>query len=151
MLKERLKDMDIRITELEEYLQVSRPTMYKFIDYYEEHSFDLINKKVLKLFNYITENELAGKKNVVSYILNNLVEIKELESNTEQIIFKNVRKYIISNPESKKTQFMDIIVNTNVFDELIYFFVDIYPLLRKNDLTDAERNLIEKFQNIKTI
>ena len=48
MLKERLKDMDIRITELAEYLQVSRPTMYKFIDYYEEHSFDLINKKVLK-------------------------------------------------------------------------------------------------------
>lgn len=32
MLKERLKEIDLRIAELADYLQISRPTMYKFID-----------------------------------------------------------------------------------------------------------------------
>ena len=70
MLRQRLKNMDLRITELADYLQVSRPTMYKFIDYYDNGEFDLINRNVLKLFNYISENGLLGKRNVVNYILN---------------------------------------------------------------------------------
>ena len=69
LLRERLKAMELKITELADYLQVSRPTMYKFIDYYDNAEFDLINKKVLKLFNYINEHELVGKKSVVNYIL----------------------------------------------------------------------------------
>ena len=35
MLRERLKNMEIKITELADYLQISRPTMYKFIEYYD--------------------------------------------------------------------------------------------------------------------
>ena len=68
MLRQRLKEMDLRITELADYLQLSRPTMYKFIECYDNGEFEQINKKVLKLFNYINENELAGKRNVVIYI-----------------------------------------------------------------------------------
>lgn len=149
MLKERLKDIDMRITELADYLQVSRPTMYKFIDYYDEHNFDLINRKVLKLFNYITENELAGKKNVINYILNNLVEIKELGSDDELSTLKNVKKFLVSNPESKKCQFIDICIKTNVYDELIYYLVDIYPLLKKKNLTQEEKELLDKFKELK--
>ena len=75
MLRNRLRELDLKITELADYLQISRPTMYKFIEYYENSEFDLINKKVLKLFNYIAEHELIGKKNVINYILNNLVNL----------------------------------------------------------------------------
>lgn len=149
MLKERLKEIDLRITELADYLQISRPTMYKFIDYYDERNFDLINRKVLRLFNYVMENELAGKKNVVSFILNNLVDIKELESTDEQKGFKNIRKFIVSNPESKKIQFFNICVKTDIFDDLVYYLVDIYPLIGKKNLTDEEKSLLENFQRIK--
>ncbi|MDE6551252.1 MAG: hypothetical protein K2M44_07140 [Clostridia bacterium] len=149
MLKNRLKDMDLKITELADYLQVSRPTLYKFIEYYDDQNYDLINRKVLRLFNYITENELAGKKNVVNFILNNLVEIKELEGNEEQKVFKSIRKYIISNPKSKKIQFFEISIKTDMFDDIIYYLTDLYSLMIKDDLTDEERNLIDKFQKIK--
>ena len=150
MLKERLKDMDLRITELADYLQVSRPTMYKFIDYYDSHNFELINGKVLRLFNYVMENELAGKKNVVNFILNNLVDLKELGDDAEQKVFKSVKKFIVSNPQSKKSQFFDVCVKTDEFDDVIYFLVDIYPLLRKKNLSDEEKRLLDKLKEIKS-
>ncbi len=150
MLKERLKQIDLRITELADYLQVSRPTMYKFIDYYDARNFDLINRKVLKLFNYIIENELAGKKNVVNYILTNLVDIKELGSDIEQDALKNIKRFLVSNPESKKCKFIEICIKTNAYDELIYYLVDIYPLLRKKNLSDEEKRMLDKFKEIKS-
>ena len=72
MLRDRLKELDLKITEMADYLQLSRPTMYKFIECYDNKEFSSINKNVLKLFNYINENELVGKKNVVNYILTTL-------------------------------------------------------------------------------
>lgn len=146
MLRFRLKEMDLRITELADYLQISRPTMYKFIDYYDEKNFDLINKRVLKLFNYIKENELAGKKNVINYILNNLVELKELGDNEDIHQFNNIKSFIISNPESKKSKFYEFCSKKDIFDDLIYYLVDISTLLNKRKLTEEEVVLIEPYK-----
>lgn len=148
MLREKLKDMDLRITELADYLQISRPTMYKFIDYYEESRFDEINKKTLKLFNYIMENELAGKKSVINYILNNLVEVKDVGGDEENGLIKTIKKYIISNPESKKSQFLKICTQKDIFDELIFYLVDISEIIKKRKLTDEESLLIEPYKEI---
>ena len=57
MMKERLKEMELKITELSDYLQISRPTMYKFIEAYDTGDNSIINKNVLKLFKYIDEKE----------------------------------------------------------------------------------------------
>ena len=70
--------MELKITELSGYLQLSRPTMYKFIEAYDVGDRSVINKHVLKLFKYIDENPLIGKRTVISYILTNSVEKKEL-------------------------------------------------------------------------
>ncbi len=146
MLRDRLKEMDLRITEMADYLQISRPTMYKFIDYYDENNFDLINKKVLKLFNYIKENELAGKKNVINYILNNLVDLKELGDKEDIHQIKNIKNFIISNPESKKSKFFELCSKKDTFDDLIYYLVDISHLLNKRKLTDEEMVLLEPYK-----
>ena len=148
MLRDRLKEIDLRITELADYLQISRPTMYKFIDYYDQENFDLINKKVLKLFNYIVENELVGKKNVINFILNNLVDIKELGSNEEKDAFNSIKKYMISNPESKKSKFIELIAQKEIYDKLIFYLVDIYDIVKKKKLTDAEKDKIAPFLDI---
>mgnify|MGYP003301601296 CR=1 FL=1 len=95
MLRERIKQMDLKVTELSDYLQISRPTMYKFIEYYDEQNFDLINRKVLKLFNYISENEFIGKKTVISYILNNLVELKPMGEKNDVSVINKLRKNIV--------------------------------------------------------
>lgn len=141
-MRNRLKEMDLRITELADYLQVSRPTMYKFIEYYEQENFSLINKKVLKLFNYIKENELVGKKNVVNYILTNLVDLKELGSKEDKNILNKIKKYIVENPDSKKSKFIELISTNDVFDKLIYYLIDISGLLHKKSLTEEEKEML---------
>ena len=149
MLRERLKSMDLRITELADYLQISRPTMYKFIDCYEVCDFDAINSKVLKLFNFIKENELAGKKNVVKYILENLTDVKEMEEKPEIDAIKKIRKYIISNPESKKSKFFEICATKDTFDEVIYYLADIENILKKKKLTEEEKTIIAPYIELK--
>lgn len=147
LIRDRLKKMELKITELADYLQVSRPTMYKFIDYYDNAEFDLINKKVLKLFNYINEHELVGKKSVVNYILSNLVDVKEVGDEEELDIMKKIKKYIISNPESKKSQFIVTCATKDIFDDVIYYLMNIQPLISKRKLTDDEKHILEPYKD----
>ena len=149
MLRDRLKELDLKITELAEYLQVSRPTMYKFIEYYDACEYDLINKKILKLFNYIMENELIGKKNVINYILTHLVEIKEMGNSDEIELMKKIKKILISNYDSKKGQFLNIIISTSCFDDIISYLVNIYSLLNKDELSKEEIKILEEYKKFK--
>ena len=148
MLRDRLKDLDLKITELAEYLQLSRPTMYKFIEYYDNYEYELINKKVLKLFNYIMDNELIGKKNVINYILSHLIEVKEMGDSSDVELMRKIKKILISNSESKKGQFLNIIINNNCFDDIIIYLVNIYSLLNKNDLSSDEYKLLEYYKEL---
>lgn len=148
MIKERLKDIELKITELSDYLQISRPTMYKFIEAYDSGDNSTVNKNVLKLFKYIDENPLIGKKSVVSYILTNLVEEKELGDSSENRLYNQIKRYIIANPESTKTQFIELTIQKTDFDDAIKYLLKIYPLLRKRKLSDEEIAFLKPYDDI---
>ena len=145
MLRERMREMDIKVTELSDYLKISRPTMYKFIDYYEAGQFDLINKNVLKLFNFISENDLAGKKSVIAFILNHLIEVKPLGEKTEISEMNRIRKYIVENPESKKSIFLKLCASTDFFDDLIYILPDVFAISQKNKKDENEQRFLDLY------
>ena len=151
MLREKLRDMDLRITELADYLQISRPTMYKYIDAYDVGQYDEINKKVLKLFDYIMSNPLAGKKTVVNYILTHLVEVKELEDFEGASDLSSIRKYVLENPNSKKSEFIKIVTEKKCFDNAISYLMDVYPLIKKRKLSDDEIEKLKIYDEINTI
>lgn len=138
MIRQKLREMDFKITELAEYLQITRPTLYKFIDDYDSGNFALINKRVLKLFNFIESNPLAGKKTILVYILNNLVDEKEMGEEDEVSKFTKIKKYILENPSSNKSAFIELIISRKDFDSIIDYLVEIYPLLKKRKLSDDE-------------
>jgi len=69
-IREALKAMQLRLTELEEYLNISRPTLYKYVEYYESGKQNLINPVVKDLFKYIEKNKSLTKKEAISYIAN---------------------------------------------------------------------------------
>ena len=148
MLREKLKEIELKITELADYLQISRPTMYKYIESYDNGDYSDINNKVLKLFNYIMSNPLVGKKVVINYIFTNLVEVKEMETKDENKSYVAIKKYILENPDSEKSEFIKLIVQKSVFDNMISYMMEVYPLLRKRKLTDEE---IEKLKIIDEI
>ena len=141
MLKERLKEMDIRITELSEYLHVSRPTMYKFIECYDAKQFDVINKEVLDLFNYIVENELIGKRGVITYILNTSAAENISGSAESRAI-----NYLKSNPNSKKSKFIKECVTSETFDKIVFYLADILPVLHKSKLDPNEEKTLAPYK-----
>ena len=98
MIRERLKDIDVKITELANYLNISRPTMYKFIDSYETGEKESVSKSVLQLFDYIESDETIGKNNVIAFILNNLVDVKETDVDGVNKIVNAVKQYVSCNP-----------------------------------------------------
>ena len=151
MIKERLKEIELKITELSDYLQISRPTMYKFIEAYDAGDNSGINKNVLKLFKYIDENPVIGKKTVVSYILTNLVEEKELGDSSENRLYNQIKRYIISNPESVKTQFIELKIKKTDFDDAIQYLLKVYPLLKKRKLSDEEIEFLKPYDDITTL
>ena len=146
MLRERLKEMDLRITELAEYLQVSRPTMYKFIELYDNKKFGLINRDVLALFNYINENELVGKKGVMNFILTQLTEVRTADGNQT---VEEVKNYLLSNPQSKKSRFIADCFLSPEFNDVICYLADIAPLLKKKNLNQKEKSKLKAFNDLK--
>lgn len=122
--------------------------MYKFIEAYDSGDNSTVNKNVLKLFKYIDENPLIGKKSVVSYILTNLVEEKELGDSSENRLYNQIKRYIIANPESTKTQFIELTIQKTDFDDAIKYLLKIYPLLRKRKLSDEEIAFLKPYDDI---
>lgn len=140
MIKERLKEMDMRITELADYLHVSRPTMYKFIECYDKKQFNALSNETLRLFNFITENELVGKRGVITYILNNFSEKAATDEVESQVI-----NYLKSNPESKKSRFIKECITSERFDKIVYYLSDIIPILNADERDENQTLLLAPY------
>lgn len=133
MIKDSLKKLNIKITELADYLKISRPTMYKFIELYDSNKYEDITKNVKKLFDFIKNNTLIEKRNVINYILNNLNVTKDLTDDKVSRKIENITKYIINNPNSEKTFFIDMLIKVDFFDIVVHYLCEILPLLKKNN------------------
>ena len=85
-LKNKLKELGIRLTELSDYFNISRPTIYKYIEHYEEGKLDQINPLVRTVFVFIESKDVISKKEVVTYIINLLD--RELVFNDHDLLLK---------------------------------------------------------------
>lgn len=148
MIKTRLKELDIKITELADYLQISRPTLYKYMESYDRGEKDEVNKKVLRLFDYIEENPLLGKKNVITYILTSLATLKELDASPGHESLQAIRHYVSLHPDDEKTLFMKDASSEDTWDEVIHYLMLIRPLLKKKNRTEEEERELEPYQEI---
>ncbi len=149
MLREKLRFYDLRITELANYFDLSRPTMYKFIDLYDSGNIkDINNKYLIELFDYIEHEEMIDKNNIVSFILDNLMEIKSPEKASTNKKIEKIKKYIIEFPNSEKTQFMVKAVEKDEYDLLIHFCTELRSIVKKDKLSDEEKKKIDLYNEI---
>ena len=65
IVKEQLRELGFRLTELADLLHISRPTLYKYIELYESGEYDGIRGDVLMLFGYISTNPEASKRDSI--------------------------------------------------------------------------------------
>lgn len=76
----------------------------------------------------------------------------ELRDSGELDIIKRIKKFIISNPESKKSRFFILSASNEIYDDVIIYLVRIiHSLLRKRKLTDEEEQLLQPYFNFKKV
>ncbi len=148
MIKDRLHKLEIKITELANYLEISRPTLYKAIEDYDSNNKDLVNPKILSLFNYIDENELIGKGNVIKFILSELPNIDNKNSGEIKSSSAVVTQFISENPNCEKAKFIVECAKGQSYDIVIHYFTEISPILKKKKLTKEEKKLIQPYEDI---
>lgn len=148
MIKSRLHDLEIKITELASYLSVSRPTIYKAIEDYDCNRREMINAKILSLFDYIGQNEMIGKGNVIKYILNELPKVEDKNSGEISSLSAIINQFINDNPSSEKTKFLVECVKSQSYDIIIHYFMEISPILKKDKLTKEEKEMIRPYDDI---
>lgn len=151
MIRERFKEMDLKITDLADYLHMSRTTIYSFMDAYDKGNKSVISQKVLRLFDYVMDNPLSGKKNVVSFILSDITNDMERIDKAEINAISPIMKYMADYPESPKAQFFQLAVSISDFDSILEYLLKVYPLLRNRRLTDEEIEFIKPYDDIRNI
>ncbi len=146
MLKERLDDLKLGITELSEYLNLSRPTLYKYINLYDENKSKEVPKSINKLFDYINKNELIGKSNVINYIFNEILLLRKENENNQ--VFNQL---LFFDTKSKKYQVIKYIIDNDELDPILFFLNDIIAIKAKQKTTQAEKAKLKLYEEIETL
>jgi len=68
-MRKILRNMGLQITEISEIMGVSRPTMYKFIEMYEDGDKEKIDSNVLKFLENVERNPKMQRKDALYYAL----------------------------------------------------------------------------------
>lgn len=137
LLRDKIRDLDLRISDLAEYLKISRPTLYKYIDMYEEGNRNTIDTKILNLFDYIQNGKNIGNNNVIYYIMNNIIQ--NSNTNTMEEDKKMKIKSLLKTENIVKEDFIYMLTEDSFFDSILD-----YLMKCKKISTDTNKKLSDE-------
>ena len=137
-LRDRLRELGIKIVDLANMLDISRPTLYKHIESYETNALENLDSSYIALFNYITQNEFINAKNVFIYITQNILRLKEKDFQGSMAMGR-----VAITGNAQKDAFITLLLESNRFDDLLGYFVSCYELLQKDTLSDESRAFLQ--------
>ena len=88
LLRNKMKDLGLHLVDLAEFLDISRPTAYKFIELYELGHRNKLDSHILGLFDFIDQTPNLTKTKVFSYIVEHITKLSELK--TKEQLIKNL-------------------------------------------------------------
>lgn len=137
-LRDRLRELGIKIVDLASMLDISRPTLYKHIESYETNMLENLDSSYIALFNYITQNEFINAKNVFIYITQNILRLKERDFQGSMAMGR-----VAITGNAQKDAFITLLLESNRFDDLLGYFISCYELLQKDTLSDESRAFLQ--------
>ena len=78
-MRDKMKTLGLRLTEMSTYLGCSRPTLYKYLNDYENKRYKDIEFKAKNVFDFISKKKTVSKIEVINYI----IELTEGKARTE--------------------------------------------------------------------
>ena len=131
-MKDRMRDLNIKMTELSEYLKVSRPTLYKYIESYESGDLNSIPDKVVSIFKLIDDPN-STKEQVVSFVISAF-------SGTETSDTRDTVRRYLNDPSasSDKIEMMYRLSTSDSLDPLIPYLNNCMEILSKGSVDEEE-------------
>lgn len=131
MMKDRLRELNIKLTELSDYVGISRPTLYKYIESYDGGDFGSIRTEVLELFRYLDTPGIR-KEQALTY----MISLSNGNSSDDRDIIRN---YLTDrNASDEKIQLMKKLSGPTYLDELIPYLNNCLDILSKSTVTEEE-------------
>ncbi|ERJ12292.1 hypothetical protein [Haloplasma contractile] len=142
-MRDKLRMINLRLTELSNYLSISRPTLYKYIEDFENENYENLNPSIRKIFFYIESNDDITKKDVITYIISILNEDKIFSR--EDLLVSEIIECLKNETSTDKLQFLLNIIKY-VKDESFLKSLNIVFKLMNNRKALEDINLDQHFQ-----
>ena len=144
-MKERLRELGIKTTELSEYMRISRPSLYKYIELYESKDTSAIPENVLRTFKYIDRYKSLTKEQVVIFVI---CEFSDLNNSDKK---EAVRKYLLMHgANDAKVELMYELVIGHSIDDLVPYLTDSARILNEPDVDSSSLYRICRLVNLKS-
>ena len=144
-MKERLHDLGIKTTELSQFMKISRPSLYKYIELYESKDYKIIPEKVLRVFKYIDKYKNITKEQVITYTIS---EFSELNTSDKK---ETIRNFLIAKGTGNpKIELMYLLVTTESLDDIVQYLVNAARLLDEGDLDESALQQVSRLVNLKS-
>lgn len=83
-VREKLRELNVRLVEIATYLSLSRPTIYKYLEMYEAKEFSKIDKVTYDLFYYIDATDNLTKPALMNYLITHFAPQAQVHHDFEQ-------------------------------------------------------------------
>ena len=132
-MREKIRKLNLRLSDLALYLGISRPSLYKYLELYEQNSKKEIPDNARKLFTFIAKRSTVSKEQVMMYIMT------ELQCNAVNFDNNPIKNYIDTVADNDlKNMFMGAVVSSDTLDSIIPYLTECIRLLTKTNLTEEE-------------
>ena len=122
-MREKLRSIGLRLTELANYLDVSRPTIYKYLDDFESRKYKQIDSQVLDTFRFINKKNTLTKLQVIDYIIKSKRDQEGLPSE----LTKKIERIVLE--DNRLSELEDVIAlfdlkdSEKVIQEIVYKYI----------------------------
>lgn len=143
-MKEKLRDLGIKTTELSEFMKISRPSLYKYIELYESKEYKQIPEKVLRVFKYVDKYKNLTKEQIIAYAIG---EFSDIETSDKK---EAVRNYLLNKGmNDPKIDLMYVLATTDSLDAVVQYLASAGKILDEGEMDDSKIYQVSRLVNLK--
>ena len=143
-MKEQLGALGIKITELSQYMKISRPSLYKYLDAYENGNYDIIPMKILEFFKYIEKHRSITKDQIITLAI---CEFGNSDSSDE---LEYIRTYLLkAGRNNPKIKMIYQLVSTSALDDLVPYLTNCMKILSNGPKNESDLYQISRLLQLK--
>lgn len=143
-MKEKLRDLGIRTTDLSQYMKISRPSLYKYIELYESKDYKPVPEKVLRVFKYVDKYKNLSKEQIIAFTIG---EFSDTDTSDKK---EAIRNYLLNKgANDSKIELMYVLTTTDSLDAVVEYLSNAGRILDEGDLDYSKIYQVSRLVNLK--